>query len=73
MLPILQAQRNLEKNFQTPIDELDAMARILDPVLNGVNTGSARARMHFSCPLTRRAAGNNLYGLFLKDYHQTEW
>jgi NAD(P)-dependent dehydrogenase (short-subunit alcohol dehydrogenase family) len=27
-------------NFQTPIDEIDAAARILDPVLDGVNTGA---------------------------------
>lgn len=28
-------------NFQTPIDEMDAMARILDPILDAVNTGEA--------------------------------
>lgn len=35
-----QASKIAERhNFQTPIDEIDAAARILDPVLNGVNTG----------------------------------
>jgi NAD(P)-dependent dehydrogenase (short-subunit alcohol dehydrogenase family) len=29
-----------QTNFQTPIDEEDAMARILDPVLDGYNTGN---------------------------------
>jgi len=28
-----------DNNFQTPIDELDAMARILDPIIHGVNSG----------------------------------
>ncbi|KAF0718988.1 Aste57867_1351 [Aphanomyces stellatus] len=42
-------------NFQTPIDEIDAAARVLDPVFNGYNTHK------------------NAFGLFFKDYHQTEW
>lgn len=38
--PYETAKRLFEKtNFQTPIDEEDAMARILDPLLSGVNTG----------------------------------
>lgn len=27
-------------NFQTPIDEKDAMARVVDPILDAVNTGT---------------------------------
>ncbi|ETW02674.1 hypothetical protein, variant 7 [Aphanomyces invadans] len=42
-------------NFQTPIDEIDAAARILDPVFVGYNTGKSD------------------FGLFFKDYHETEW
>lgn len=30
----------VETNFQTPIDEIDAAARILDPVFDGYNTGT---------------------------------
>jgi NAD(P)-dependent dehydrogenase (short-subunit alcohol dehydrogenase family) len=42
-------------NFQTPLDEIDAAARILDPIFSGV------------------ATGHPVHGLFLKDYHETEW
>ena len=42
-------------NFQTPLDEVDAAARILDPVAVGVNEGKL------------------LFGVFLKDYFETEW
>jgi hypothetical protein len=42
-------------NFQAPLDEMEAMARILDPVFTGINTGK------------------NYYGIFFKDFHETEW
>jgi NAD(P)-dependent dehydrogenase (short-subunit alcohol dehydrogenase family) len=45
-------------NFQTPIDEIDAAARILDPIFSGVN-GDADMKKD--------------YGKFLKDYRETEW
>ncbi|OQS02117.1 hypothetical protein THRCLA_05489 [Thraustotheca clavata] len=44
-----------EANFQTPIDEVDAAARVVDPIFVGVN----EHKYHF--------------GLFFKDYHETEW
>ena len=44
-------------NFQTPLDEVDAAARVLDPVFDGVNKGGA------DLP----------FGVFFKDYHVTEW
>ena len=45
-------------HFQTPLDEVDAAARVLHPVFHGVaHPGSA-------APLT---------GVFLKDYAETEW
>ena len=37
--PFDKAQRLHKDNFQTPIDEMDAMARVLDPILDAVNTG----------------------------------
>ena len=48
-------------NFQTPIDEIDAAARVLDPII---------------APLNRLAAGEEAkppYGVFLKDYEPCEW
>ena len=48
-------------NFQTPIDEIDAAARCLDPII---------------APLLRAAAGEPAdppYGCFLKDYAPCEW
>lgn len=42
-------------HFQTPLDEIDAAARVLDPVFDGVNSGKPQ------------------YGVFLKDYRETEW
>eukprot|EP00965_Chrysotila_dentata_P260358 6213876-Pleurochrysis_carterae.AAC.3 len=48
-------------NFQTPIDEIDAAARVLDPII---------------APLRRFEAGlepKPPYGQFLKDYEQCEW
>jgi len=36
--PLEKARRTAEKsNFQTPIDEIDAAARVLDPIMVGVN------------------------------------
>lgn len=51
-----RAARTAETHhFQTPIDEVDAAARVLHPVFEGVATGSPR------------------YGVFLKDFAETEW
>jgi hypothetical protein len=47
----------LASYFQTPLDEVDAAARVLDPVLSGVGE-----------PTKPR-----LFGVFFKDYAETEW
>lgn len=44
-------------DFQTPIDEIDAAARILDPVFVGFNALETKP----------------VFGKFLKDFHETEW
>lgn len=57
--PLERAKKTAETNkFQTPIDEIDAAARILDPVFVGVNGGPDAEKE---------------YGKFLKDYRETEW
>lgn len=54
--PLEKASKTAKNNnFQTPIDEVDAAARILDPVFSGVSEGTQS------------------YGLFYKDYKESEW
>ena len=48
----------MENNFQTPIDEVDAAARILDPVM---------------CDLINSDTGTRMNGVFFKDYKLSEW
>ena len=57
--PVHKASRYAaEAGFQTPIDEEDAAARILDPVMLGCGA---------------EGAVKLIYGQFLKDYAPTEW
>ncbi len=56
--PLEKASKIAKTNlFQTPIDEVDAAARILDPVFVGVENEK----------------GKKEYGKFFKDYRETEW
>jgi NAD(P)-dependent dehydrogenase (short-subunit alcohol dehydrogenase family) len=57
--PLERATKTAKTNlFQTPIDEVDAAARILDPIFTGVEC---------------KADEPKDYGKFLKDYRETEW
>jgi NAD(P)-dependent dehydrogenase (short-subunit alcohol dehydrogenase family) len=57
--PLDRANKTAKTNlFQTPIDEIDAAARILDPIFTGVAAGKE---------------GEKMSGVFLKDYYTTEW
>ena len=60
--PIEQAVQHEDlHNFQTPLDEVDAAARVLDPVIAPIlaaSLGSAEAPP---------------YGVFLKDFFKCEW
>lgn len=58
----LAVQHERMHNFQTPIDEVDAASRVLDPIIS---------------PLLQReqgvAAVTPPWGVFLKDYQKCEW
>eukprot|EP00605_Chrysophyceae_sp_TOSAG23-4_P002410 GSChrysophyteH1.ASY1.ANO1.2668.1 assembled CDS len=60
--PLEAAVKHEKKhNFQTPIDEIDAAARVLDPVI---------------APLLGRSRGETPsppFGVFLKDFQKCEW
>jgi NAD(P)-dependent dehydrogenase (short-subunit alcohol dehydrogenase family) len=57
--PLERASKTAKtSHFQTPIDEIDAAARILDPIFTGVAVGRD---------------GEKLSGMFLKDFKETEW
>lgn len=61
--PIEQAKRHQdEHNFQTPIDEIDAAARILDPIISPLLAASTEG-IDVEPP----------FGIFLKDYMKCEW
>mmetsp|Transcript_20613 Transcript_20613/g.41809 ORF Transcript_20613/g.41809 Transcript_20613/m.41809 type:complete len:718 (-) Transcript_20613:61-2214(-) len=57
----LAARHGQKHNFQTPLDEVDAAARVLDPII---------------APLVDIAQGEKpepLFGVFLKDFFKCEW
>ena len=57
--PLERASRTAKNNlFQTPIDEIDAAARILDPIFTGITAGPEQEKE---------------FGKFLKDYKDSEW
>jgi NAD(P)-dependent dehydrogenase (short-subunit alcohol dehydrogenase family) len=61
--PIDKAMAHEQQHkFQTPLDEIDAASRVLDPVI---------------APFAARANGDALFepawGVFLKDYMKCEW
>jgi len=56
--PLHLARRHYEMhNFQTPLDEIDAAARILDPIYCGIND----------------RINSPAFGKFFKDYHEILW
>jgi len=64
--PLEKASKIAKTNlFQTPIDEIDAAARILDPVIVGMNLDK---EMNYQDKGTVKD-----YGKFFKDYKETEW
>jgi NAD(P)-dependent dehydrogenase (short-subunit alcohol dehydrogenase family) len=60
--PIDLAVKHEKKHkFQTPLDEIDAAARVLDPVIGPLNA------------LDRGEVADPPWGVFLKDYMKCEW
>lgn len=65
--PLEKASKIAKTNlFQTPIDEIDAAARILDPVFVGVSSDKDNAS-NGDDPSVKE------YGKFFKDYKEIEW
>ena len=54
----------LASGFVTPLDEIDAAARILDPIINPLSEAQQDGSGGTCKPV---------YGCFLKDYHAVEW
>lgn len=85
--PLPTAQRIAASHgFQTPIDEIDAAARILDPVLTGMKVVGAGSSNEGAGSRQRQRKGGGaggggggeaddepMWGHFLKDYVLTEW
>eukprot|EP01052_Picozoa_sp_SAG31_P029134 SAG31_NODE_2873_length_4972_cov_3.088241_3_plen_143_part_00 len=68
----LAVKHEKQHNFQTPLDEVDAAARILDPVLAPLaaaeSTRAASGHLDGAIPLPEPS-----WGIFLKDYVKCEW
>lgn len=82
--PIERAARTAEThNFATPLDEIDAAARILDPIfapllkaqsvrrVSGSDDGEGAEQVHVSASNDGLCAPP--FGCFLKDFFPTEW
>jgi NAD(P)-dependent dehydrogenase (short-subunit alcohol dehydrogenase family) len=66
--PLDKASKIAKANlFQTPIDEVDAAARILDPIFVGVNEETMGGDDE------EKVFGKKVFGKFFKDYKDTEW
>jgi hypothetical protein len=72
--PFERARRTESKhNFQCPIDEADAMARVLDPVRPSVSLLLLLSDEEGLQVFMGVNTGARIYGKFLKDFVETEW
>ena len=61
--PLERAYKSMiHRDFQTPLDEEDAAARVLDPIISTYQQLS-QGKTNINIP----------YGCFLKDYQQCDW
>ena len=68
--PIEKAAAHEQRHgFQTPLDEVDAAARILDPVLAPLGEGDRCQGDEAALA----ALAEPPWGVFLKDYKKGEW
>ena len=71
--PLEKASKIAKTNkFQTPIDEIDAAARILDPIFVGITIASNGSHKEYGANSNKMAKGKD-YGKFFKDYRESEW
>ena len=73
--PLEKASKIAKTNlFQTPIDEIDAAARILDQIFVGVAMDHANDKSGKEDKHKKKKRKNaKEYGKFFKDYRETEW
>lgn len=60
-------------NFQTPLDEVDAAARVLDPVIAPIRAAQDAAKKRNTGSVEEELVIEPPWGYFLKDYVKTEW
>eukprot|EP00928_Gymnodinium_smaydae_P016256 TRINITY_DN16070_c0_g5_i2.p1 TRINITY_DN16070_c0_g5~~TRINITY_DN16070_c0_g5_i2.p1 ORF type:complete len:552 (-),score=84.02 TRINITY_DN16070_c0_g5_i2:239-1894(-) len=74
--PLPEALKRAARGFQTPLDEIDAASRILDPVIAGIcfarKAGSLQRPHHRQGQQPDPSKGP-VWGVFLKDYANTDW
>lgn len=74
--PLERASKTAETNlFQTPIDEIDAAARILDPIFIGIKMDVEKEEKNGGKCDEENEKSLRLkdFGKFFKDYKETEW
>merc|ERR1712039_943152 len=77
--PTPVALQRAARGFQTPLDEIDAAARVLDPIIEGVRFTLSGVSLQKPAK-QRRCSGHQadpvigpVWGVFLKDYKPTDW
>lgn len=74
--PLEKAATIAERHdFSTPLDEVDAAARILDPVLTALKSAEDLVELSSQGGVNDRESGYCAppFGCFLKDYFISEW
>mmetsp|Transcript_35621 Transcript_35621/g.65249 ORF Transcript_35621/g.65249 Transcript_35621/m.65249 type:complete len:531 (-) Transcript_35621:52-1644(-) len=74
--PYTEAVKRAQDGFQTPLDEIDAAARVLDPIVAGVaftSAGKAFPRIKHHQEGQGDPELGPMWGVFLKDYAPTDW